>query len=82
MHVDGRFTSPKVSVFDFQRKPKLVLNFPMLFVLFWAGFVAHEFILDVRSFKKTANIEAVDVAKRLQDYGTPNDIPLYPIPQL
>ncbi|KAJ3604695.1 hypothetical protein NHX12_029435 [Muraenolepis orangiensis] len=33
------------------------------------GFVAHEFILDVRSFKKTANIEAVDVAKRLQDYG-------------
>uniref|UniRef100_A0AAQ5Y753 Glycine cleavage system P protein n=1 Tax=Amphiprion ocellaris TaxID=80972 RepID=A0AAQ5Y753_AMPOC len=32
------------------------------------GFVAHEFILDVRPFKKTANIEAVDVAKRLQDY--------------
>lgn len=36
----------------------------------FAGFVAHEFILDVRPFKKTANIEAVDVAKRLQDYGT------------
>lgn len=37
---------------------------------FWyTGFVAHEFILDVRPFKKTANIEAVDVAKRLQDYG-------------
>eukprot|EP00064_Thunnus_orientalis_P018669 superscaffoldBa00004371_g18772 len=33
------------------------------------GFVAHEFIVDVRPFKKTANIEAVDVAKRLQDYG-------------
>nr|XP_061804486.1 glycine dehydrogenase (decarboxylating), mitochondrial-like [Nerophis lumbriciformis] len=33
------------------------------------GFVAHEFILDVRPFKKTANVEAVDVAKRLQDYG-------------
>uniref|UniRef100_UPI00398F2316 glycine dehydrogenase (decarboxylating), mitochondrial isoform X2 n=1 Tax=Pristiophorus japonicus TaxID=55135 RepID=UPI00398F2316 len=33
------------------------------------GYVAHEFILDVRPFKKTANIEAVDVAKRLQDYG-------------
>ncbi|KAJ8260568.1 hypothetical protein COCON_G00162910 [Conger conger] len=33
------------------------------------GFVAHEFILDIRPFKKTANIEAVDVAKRLQDYG-------------
>ncbi|KAF4802958.1 Glycine dehydrogenase (decarboxylating), mitochondrial [Turdus rufiventris] len=33
------------------------------------GFVAHEFILDTRPFKKTANIEAVDLAKRLQDYG-------------
>jgi glycine dehydrogenase len=33
--------------------------------------VAHEFIIDVRPFKKTANIEAVDIAKRLMDYGTP-----------
>lgn len=31
--------------------------------------VAHEFILDIRELKKTANIEAVDVAKRLMDYG-------------
>jgi glycine dehydrogenase len=30
---------------------------------------AHEFILDVRGFKETAGIEAIDVAKRLQDYG-------------
>uniref|UniRef100_A0A672J184 glycine dehydrogenase (aminomethyl-transferring) n=1 Tax=Salarias fasciatus TaxID=181472 RepID=A0A672J184_SALFA len=37
--------------------------------ILFRGFVAHEFILDVRPFKKTANIEAVDVAKRLQDYG-------------
>uniref|UniRef100_A0AAQ5ZKZ4 glycine dehydrogenase (aminomethyl-transferring) n=1 Tax=Amphiprion ocellaris TaxID=80972 RepID=A0AAQ5ZKZ4_AMPOC len=37
--------------------------------ILFKGFVAHEFILDVRPFKKTANIEAVDVAKRLQDYG-------------
>merc|ERR1711915_531704 len=31
--------------------------------------VAHEFIIDVRDFKKTAGVEAVDIAKRLQDYG-------------
>lgn len=31
--------------------------------------VAHEFIVDIRDLKKTANIEAVDVAKRLMDYG-------------
>ena len=33
------------------------------------GLVAHEFILDVRPFKKSADIEAVDIAKRLMDYG-------------
>lgn len=30
---------------------------------------AHEFILDVRGFKDTSGIEAIDIAKRLQDYG-------------
>ncbi len=30
---------------------------------------AHEFILDLRGFHDTAGIEAIDVAKRLQDYG-------------
>ncbi|CAG5116255.1 unnamed protein product, partial [Candidula unifasciata] len=34
-----------------------------------AGFCAHEFIIDCREFKKTANVEAIDIAKRLQDYG-------------
>lgn len=33
------------------------------------GRCAHEFILDLRPFHATANIEAIDVAKRLQDYG-------------
>jgi glycine dehydrogenase len=33
------------------------------------GRCAHEFILDVRPFKANAGIEAIDVAKRLQDYG-------------
>src|SRR5262245_13755549 len=34
-----------------------------------SGFVAHEFILDLRQFKEAAGIEAMDVAKRLMDYG-------------
>ena len=33
------------------------------------GLVAHEFIIDVRDFKKTAGVEAIDIAKRLMDYG-------------
>jgi glycine dehydrogenase len=31
--------------------------------------VAHEFILDLREFKESAGVEAMDVAKRLMDYG-------------
>ena len=34
-----------------------------------SGRVAHEFILDLRAFKKEAGIEVEDVAKRLMDYG-------------
>src|ERR671932_2046592 len=34
-----------------------------------AGLVAHECILDLRRFKKSAGIEVEDIAKRLMDYG-------------
>jgi glycine dehydrogenase len=33
------------------------------------GTVAHEMILDCRDFKKTADVEVADMAKRLIDYG-------------
>ena len=33
------------------------------------GWNAHELIFDTREFKKTANIEVIDIAKRLIDYG-------------
>jgi glycine dehydrogenase len=33
------------------------------------GTVAHELILDCRAFKRDANVEVVDIAKRLMDYG-------------
>ena len=39
-----------------------------------SGFVAHEFILDCREFKKV-QIEVMDIAKRLQDYGKHCEIP-------
>jgi glycine dehydrogenase len=34
-----------------------------------AGLVAHECILDARSFRETAGVDAEDIAKRLMDYG-------------
>ncbi|MCJ1399614.1 glycine decarboxylase subunit P [Xylographa trunciseda] len=47
---------------------RLKPHFPILYTNA-AGRCAHEFILDVRKFKETAGIEAIDIAKRLQDYG-------------
>jgi len=47
---------------------RLKPHYPILYTNA-AGRCAHEFILDVRPFKETAGIEAIDVAKRLQDYG-------------
>jgi glycine dehydrogenase len=44
------------------------------------GFVAHECILDLRSFKKSAGIEVEDVAKRLMDYGFHAPTISFPVP--
>jgi len=42
--------------------------------------VAHELILDCRKFKKTANIEVEDIAKRLIDYGFHAPTVSFPVP--
>jgi len=47
---------------------RLEKDYPVMFVN-KNGFCAHEFIIDCRGFKKTTGVEAVDIAKRLQDYG-------------
>ena len=47
---------------------RLKPHYPILYTNA-AGRCAHEFILDLRPFHDSANIEAIDVAKRLQDYG-------------
>ncbi len=44
------------------------------------GRVAHEFIIDLRPFKKSAGIEAEDVAKRLMDYGFHAPTMSWPVP--
>jgi glycine dehydrogenase len=44
------------------------------------GACAHEFIVDLRPFKRTAEIEAVDVAKRLMDYGFHAPTMSFPVP--
>lgn len=41
---------------------------------------AHEFIVDLRPFKKSAEIEAEDIAKRLMDYGFHAPTMSFPVP--
>ncbi len=44
------------------------------------GACAHEFIVDLRPFKKSADVEAEDVAKRLMDYGFHAPTMSFPVP--
>jgi len=44
------------------------------------GMAAHEFILDLRPFKKTADVEVEDVAKRLMDFGFHAPTISWPVP--
>ena len=44
------------------------------------GMSAHEFILDLRPFKKSADVEVEDVAKRLMDYGFHAPTISWPVP--
>ena len=44
------------------------------------GQCAHEFIVDLRPFKKSAEIEAEDIAKRLIDYGFHAPTMSFPVP--
>ena len=65
-------TFRKLHLSPFQlRLPQLFCNDIILNIFYFRlpGYCAHEFIVDAKDFKKTAGIEAIDIAKRLQDYG-------------
>jgi glycine dehydrogenase len=53
--------------------------YPMLFTG-KNGMAAHEFILDLRPFKKSADVEVEDVAKRLMDFGFHAPTISWPVP--
>ena len=58
---------------------RLGAHYPVLYAG-KTGRVAHELILDCRGFKKTAGIEAEDIAKRLMDYGFHAPTMSFPVP--
>ncbi len=60
-------------------KAKVEKHFPILYTG-TNGRVAHEFIMDLRPFKKDTGIDAVEVAKRLMDYGYHAPTVAFPVP--
>ncbi|KAI1818568.1 glycine dehydrogenase [Poronia punctata] len=58
---------------------RLKPHYPILYVN-ENGRCAHEFILDARPFSKSAGVEAIDIAKRLQDYGFHAPTMSWPVP--
>jgi len=60
-------------------KDRLKDHYPILYTG-KNGRTAHEFIIDLRPFRQSADIEAVDIAKRLMDYGFHAPTMSWPVP--
>lgn len=74
MGADGLRKATQVAILNANyMSKKLEPYYKTLFKGDKSNLCAHEFILDVRDIKKTANVEAVDIAKRLMDYGMYNN---------
>jgi glycine dehydrogenase len=77
---DGITNATKFAIFNANYlKALLEPHYPILYKG-EHGFVAHEMILDCREFKKTAQIEVADIAKRLMDYGYHAPTVSFPVP--
>lgn len=66
---DGLTEATQVAILNANYMAKRLEKYYPILYTGKSGFVAHEFILDLRQFKETAGVEAMDVAKRLMDYG-------------
>jgi len=66
---DGLTEATKLAILNANYiKTRLEKYYPILYTG-GKGRVAHEMILDCNAFKRTADIEAIEIAKRLMDYG-------------
>jgi glycine dehydrogenase len=66
---DGLTKATQIAILNANYMAKRLEKYYPVLYTGTSGFVAHEFILDLRPFKETTGIEAMDVAKRLMDYG-------------
>jgi glycine dehydrogenase len=80
MGADGLTKATRAAILSANYMAKrLEKYFPVLYTG-KQGFVAHEFILDLRQFKEKAGIEVMDIAKRLMDYGFHAPTVSFPVP--
>jgi len=80
MGAEGLTKATQVAILNANYMAKrLEKYFPVLYTG-KQGFVAHEFILDVRQAKVSAGVEVMDIAKRLMDYGFHAPTVSFPVP--
>jgi glycine dehydrogenase len=77
---DGLTQATQVAILSANYMAKRLEKYYPILYTGTSGFVAHEFILDLRPFKETAGVEAMDVAKRLMDYGFHAPTVSFPVP--
>ncbi len=80
MGAEGLTEATKIAVLNANYlKKRLEEHYPILYTG-KNGRAAHEFIVDIRPFKKSAGIDSTDVAKRLMDYGFHAPTMSFPVP--
>jgi len=77
---DGLTKATQVAMLNANYMAKRLEKYYPILYTGTSGFVAHEFILDLRHFKESAGVEAMDVAKRLMDYGFHAPTVSFPVP--
>ena len=80
MGTEGLTAATEIAILNANYIAKqLVPHYPVLYTG-KHGLVAHECIIDLRAFKKSADIDVTDVAKRLMDYGFHAPTVSWPVP--
>jgi len=80
MGADGLKRATQVAILNANYMAKRLENhYPVMF-LGINGRCAHEFIIDVRPYEKSAGIKTDDIAKRLMDYGFHAPTMSWPVP--
>jgi glycine dehydrogenase len=80
MGADGLTQATKVAILNANYIARRLESYYPVLYKGKSGLVAHECILDLRRFKKSAGIEVEDIAKRLMDYGFHAPTVSWPVP--